>query len=95
MDCDLNFPYAPDYINHLINSEMIEFPEFIPSLELRDYPLPCRVLRVIFFISIPSMTGLIILRHPIITLLFQRGEFEKTIRFFEYHWAKRHDDSAV
>lgn len=33
-------------------------------------------LRLLFFISIPSMTGLIALREPIINLLFQRGEFD-------------------
>jgi len=31
--------------------------------------------RLIFFISIPSMVGLILLRIPIISILFQRGEF--------------------
>jgi putative peptidoglycan lipid II flippase len=33
-------------------------------------------LRLLFFISIPSMAGLIALREPIINLLFQRGEFD-------------------
>ncbi|MDY6903959.1 MAG: murein biosynthesis integral membrane protein MurJ [Thermodesulfobacteriota bacterium] len=32
-------------------------------------------MRLIFFISLPAMTGLIVLREPIVTLLFQRGEF--------------------
>ncbi|MEE8424008.1 MAG: murein biosynthesis integral membrane protein MurJ [Thermodesulfobacteriota bacterium] len=32
-------------------------------------------LRLVLFISIPSMIGLIILREPIISVLFQRGEF--------------------
>jgi putative peptidoglycan lipid II flippase len=32
-------------------------------------------LRLIFFISIPAMIALIALREPIISLLFQRGEF--------------------
>lgn len=32
-------------------------------------------LRLMFFIMIPAMVGLIVLRVPIITLLFQRGEF--------------------
>lgn len=32
-------------------------------------------MRLIFFITIPAMTGLIILREPIVSLLFQRGEF--------------------
>jgi putative peptidoglycan lipid II flippase len=33
-------------------------------------------LRLIFFITIPAMTGLILLRAPIITLLFERGAFD-------------------
>ena len=32
-------------------------------------------MRLVFFITIPSMVGLIILREPIIALLFQRGAF--------------------
>ncbi len=33
-------------------------------------------LRLLFYISIPSMAGLIALREPIINLLFQRGAFD-------------------
>jgi len=33
-------------------------------------------LRLVFFISIPAMVGLIVLREPIVALLFQRGEFD-------------------
>ncbi len=33
-------------------------------------------LRLIFFIILPSMVGLIVLRRPIISLLFQRGAFD-------------------
>jgi putative peptidoglycan lipid II flippase len=33
-------------------------------------------LRLVFFISIPAMVGLIVLREPIVELLFQRGEFD-------------------
>ena len=33
-------------------------------------------LKLIFFITIPAMTGLIILREPIVRLLFQRGAFD-------------------
>lgn len=33
-------------------------------------------LQMVFFIALPAMTGLIILREPIVTLLFQRGEFD-------------------
>lgn len=33
-------------------------------------------LRLLFFISIPSMAGLIALREPIVNLLFQRGQFD-------------------
>ncbi|UCD80537.1 MAG: murein biosynthesis integral membrane protein MurJ [Desulfobacterales bacterium] len=32
-------------------------------------------LRLVFFISIPATVGLIVLREPIVALLFQRGEF--------------------
>ncbi|NOZ25352.1 MAG: murein biosynthesis integral membrane protein MurJ [Nitrospirae bacterium] len=32
-------------------------------------------LRLLFFITVPSMAGLIALRYPIVNLLFQRGEF--------------------
>jgi len=33
-------------------------------------------LRLVFFISIPAMVGLIVLREPVVVLLFQRGEFD-------------------
>lgn len=33
-------------------------------------------LRMLFFITIPSMAGLIALREPIVNILFQRGKFE-------------------
>ncbi len=32
-------------------------------------------IQLIFFITLPAMTGLIVLREPIVALLFQRGEF--------------------
>jgi len=35
-------------------------------------------LRLLFFISVPAMAGLIALREPIINLLFQRGTFDYT-----------------
>ena len=35
-------------------------------------------LRLLFFITVPSMAGLIALREPIVNLLFQRGEFDYT-----------------
>jgi len=31
---------------------------------------------LIFFITLPAMTGLIVLRHPIVSLLFERGAFD-------------------
>jgi len=33
-------------------------------------------VKLIFFITIPAMTGLIVLRHPIVALLFERGAFD-------------------
>ncbi len=33
-------------------------------------------IRLVFFITIPSMVGLIVLRQPIVALLFQRGAFD-------------------
>ena len=33
-------------------------------------------LKFVFFISIPAMVGLIVLREPIVALLFERGEFD-------------------
>ena len=33
-------------------------------------------IKLIFFITLPAMTGLIVLRHPIVSLLFQRGAFD-------------------
>jgi len=33
-------------------------------------------LRMLFFITVPAMAGLIALREPIVNLLFQRGKFE-------------------
>ncbi|MEW6676043.1 MAG: murein biosynthesis integral membrane protein MurJ [Nitrospirota bacterium] len=35
-------------------------------------------LRLLFFITIPAMAGLIALREPIVNILFQRGEFDYT-----------------
>ena len=35
-------------------------------------------IKFVFFITIPAMVGLIILREPIVALLFQRGEFDAT-----------------
>ncbi|RMG70445.1 MAG: murein biosynthesis integral membrane protein MurJ [Nitrospirae bacterium] len=35
-------------------------------------------IRMLFFISLPSMMGLIALREPIVNLLFQRGQFDYT-----------------
>ena len=42
--------------------------------ELRD--TFSQALKLVFFISIPAMVGLIVLREPIVTLIFQRGEFD-------------------
>ena len=39
-------------------------------------------LKLIFFITIPAMVGLIILRTPIIRLLFMRGEFDEKSLIF-------------
>jgi putative peptidoglycan lipid II flippase len=33
-------------------------------------------LRLLFFVTIPSMAGLIFLREPIVNILFQRGKFD-------------------
>jgi putative peptidoglycan lipid II flippase len=33
-------------------------------------------LRLVLFITVPAMVGLILLREPIVTLLFQRGDFD-------------------
>ena len=35
-----------------------------------------QTLKLVFFITIPATVGLIILREPIVALLFQRGEFD-------------------
>jgi putative peptidoglycan lipid II flippase len=35
-------------------------------------------LRLLFFLSVPSMVALIVLRYPIVNLLFQRGSFDYT-----------------
>ncbi|MBW2325592.1 MAG: murein biosynthesis integral membrane protein MurJ, partial [Deltaproteobacteria bacterium] len=35
-------------------------------------------MKLIFFITIPSMVGLIVLREPIVALLFERGAFDAT-----------------
>src|SRR4030066_1096648 len=35
-------------------------------------------LRLLFFITIPAMAGLIALREPIVNILFQRGKFDYT-----------------
>jgi putative peptidoglycan lipid II flippase len=33
-------------------------------------------LKLVFYITIPAMAGLVVLRNPILTLLFKRGEFD-------------------
>ena len=39
-------------------------------------------LKLVFFVTIPAMTGLIVLKEPIVRLLFQRGAFDMaTTRF--------------
>ena len=35
----------------------------------------CSSLKLVFFITIPAMVGIIVLREPMVTLFFQRGEF--------------------
>lgn len=35
-------------------------------------------LRLLFYVSVPAMIGLIVLREPIVNLLFQRGTFDYT-----------------
>jgi putative peptidoglycan lipid II flippase len=42
-------------------------------------------MRLVFFITIPSMVGLIVLREPIVALLFKRGAFDaETTRLTAY-----------
>ncbi len=42
-------------------------------------------MRMVFFITIPSMVGLIVLREPIVALLFKRGAFDsETTRLTAY-----------
>jgi putative peptidoglycan lipid II flippase len=42
-------------------------------------------MKMVFFITIPSMVGLIVLREPIVALLFQRGAFDsQTTRLTAY-----------
>ncbi len=36
----------------------------------------CYALKLVFYVTVPAMVGLIVLREPIVTLLFQRGEFD-------------------
>jgi len=35
-------------------------------------------LKMVFFISMPAMVGLIVLKEPVVALLFERGEFDAT-----------------
>jgi putative peptidoglycan lipid II flippase len=35
-----------------------------------------QAVKLVFFITLPAMVGLIVLREPIVALLFQRGEFD-------------------
>jgi len=39
-------------------------------------------LKLVFFITIPAMTGLIVLKEPIVRLLFQRGAFNVATTYF-------------
>ncbi|MCK4486344.1 MAG: murein biosynthesis integral membrane protein MurJ [Desulfobacterales bacterium] len=39
-------------------------------------------LKLVFFITIPAMTGLIVLKEPIVRLLFQRGAFDVATTHF-------------
>ncbi|MFO8047964.1 MAG: murein biosynthesis integral membrane protein MurJ [Desulfosudaceae bacterium] len=42
-------------------------------------------LKLIFFISLPAMTGLIVLREPMVALLFQHGKFgDEAVRLTAY-----------
>lgn len=56
----------------------------LPSLSrqaaAKDYPALretfSHAMRLVLFITVPSMVGLIVLREPIVTLLFKRGAFD-------------------
>jgi putative peptidoglycan lipid II flippase len=39
-------------------------------------------LKLVFFVTIPAMTGLIVLKEPIVRLLFQRGAFDVATTHF-------------
>ncbi len=55
-------------------------PSFSRQMAAKDYVAVrdtfVYAIKLVFFITIPSMVGLIILREPIIALLFQRGAFD-------------------
>jgi putative peptidoglycan lipid II flippase len=55
----------PTLSEHAVRGDMISLRE--------DFSF---ALRLLFFISVPSMVGLITLREPIVNLLFQRGNFD-------------------
>lgn len=55
----------PSFSRHAAMNELDEFKKTISF-----------ALRVIFFITIPCMTALFVLREPIISVLFQRGAFD-------------------
>jgi putative peptidoglycan lipid II flippase len=56
------------------------FPTAARQAAIRDIPALrdtlCHGLSLAFFVSLPSMIGLIVLREPIVGMLFQRGVFD-------------------
>ncbi len=61
----------PSLSSHVSNNDFDKFKE--------TYSF---TLRLMFFILIPALVGLIVLREPIINLLYQRGEFDYDATIF-------------
>lgn len=55
----------PTLSEHAVKGDMVKLRE--------DFSF---ALRLLFFLAVPSMAGLIALREPIVNLLFQRGQFD-------------------
>jgi putative peptidoglycan lipid II flippase len=63
-----------------IAAAMALLPNLSKEASLKNYPAVsetiCSSLKMVLFVTVPAMAGLVILREPIISLLFERGAFD-------------------
>jgi putative peptidoglycan lipid II flippase len=63
-----------------IAAAMVLFPSLSKEASLKNYDALaetiCFSLKMVLFVTVPAMAGLVILREPIVSLLFERGAFD-------------------